>query len=83
MAVIQHRQIADAIKTKYLEHVFTEDINTGSDDAREVHRLSRGLASLVLSYLAQIDPATSGKACTDEGQDNGIDAIYYDVNEKT
>jgi hypothetical protein len=82
MAVIQHRQIADAIKTKYLEHVFTEDINTGSDDAREVHRLSRGLASLVLSYLAQIDPATSGKACTDEGQDNGIDAIYYDVNEK-
>lgn len=82
MALVQHRQIADAINSIYLPHVIVDDINTGTEDSRQIHRLSRGLAALMLSYLAQIDPATAGGACTDEGQDNGIDAIYYDINEK-
>lgn len=82
MAIIQHRQIADAVRTIYMPHIFLDDIKQNSEAEKDSNRLSRGLAALILSFSAQIDPEVAGSAVTDEFRDNGIDAAYYDVNEK-
>ena len=83
MGIIQHRQIADTIRNVYFPQLDVSDITGGLEEEREVHALSRGLASFVLGYSAQLDPAAACLANTDSFQDNGLDAIYYDRNEKT
>lgn len=79
MAIVQHRQIETAINSHYTPHLDLSDLNK-SDDQHSI--LSRGLAAYALSYLSNVDPSTAGKAITDGYNDNGIDLIYYDKEER-
>lgn len=83
MAIVQHRQIADAIKSTYAPHIDVSDVADRSAQEIGVRTLSRGLAAYALAYLVGVDAATAGTAVTDGYNDNGVDAIYYERDEKT
>jgi hypothetical protein len=48
----------------------------------ENHLLTRALAAHAVQFLAQTDPQSAASAVTDGTNDNGIDAIFYDVRDK-
>jgi len=49
-----------------------------SDSDQRAQFLSRALAAWCVKYLAGTDPNTAGAAVTDDYQDGGIDALYFD-----
>ncbi|WP_164712251.1 AIPR family protein [Methylobacterium currus] len=81
MAVIQHRQICDNIKSIYIPNIDVSDIKSVGEDL-EINKLSRGVAAYAIAYLTGADPVTAGSSITDGFGDNGVDAIYYDKNEQ-
>jgi hypothetical protein len=50
---------------------------------REKCFLTRALAAFAVAQLTGIVPAEAAKTVTDGSNDNGIDAIHYDVATKT
>ncbi len=44
--------------------------------------LTRALAAYAVHFLSQVDPNIVGASVTDGGNDNGLDAIYYDEGER-
>ena len=82
MALIQHRQIADSIKSTYVQHINFLDLKSTGDEL-ESNKLSRGLAAYSVAYVAGADSATAGASITDGYNDNGVDAVFFDKSEKT
>lgn len=80
MALIQHRQIKDRITADFVPMIDVSDV---PENQRENAKLSRGVCALGLTYLTDIDAATACESIVDGFGDNGIDAIYFDANEKT
>lgn len=72
------------IKVK-LEEIYSELIDLPSnidENKKENLFLTRAYAAYTLRVLAQVDEKTSAEAITDDYNDNGIDAIYYDKRNK-
>jgi hypothetical protein len=57
----------------------------GHSDAGQIHNafLSRGLAALAVSHLAEVSIQELGPYITDGSRDGGIDLIYFDSKERT
>jgi len=55
------------------------DVENKGREEREDYLLTRSLAASVLAFMAEIDKKTAAECVTDDFGDNGIDAIYYDV----
>jgi hypothetical protein len=83
MAEVQHSQIKSKLLELIAPHVDKSDIAAKSPADREAHILSRSMAAVAIKMLAETDDATAANAIVDGGQDNGIDAIYYDTPSKT
>lgn len=79
MALIQHRQIKDRINSDFVPLI---DLSGVPEDQKENTALSRGVCALGLTYLTDIDTATACQCLVDGYGDNGIDAIYFDANER-
>jgi len=83
MAVVQHRQIKDAVETTYTPHLDMSDVQDHTEDSQNNQALSRGLAAYTLSYLAEVDPKTAANAVVDGFGDGGIDAVYFNQADST
>jgi hypothetical protein len=83
MAEVQHSQIKSKLLELIAPHVDKSDIITKSSADRDAHILSRSMAAVAIKMLAETDDATAANAIVDGGQDNGIDAIFYDPQSKT
>ena len=57
------------------------DVTTEDAGKRDIMLSSRCLAAFAISAAAQCDDLTAAAAVTDEYQDHGIDAFYYDRRE--
>ncbi len=77
MGVVQLNQIKTKIVDGVGNHVDISDAKPGQDEAL---RLTRGLAAFALMQLLDLDEKTAAAAVTDGYDDNGIDAIYVDVD---
>lgn len=83
MAEIQHSQIRAKLLEIVVPLVDQSDISDKSDSDREVHSLSRAIAAAAIKIVADVDYDVAAAAIVDGGNDNGIDAIYYDMQTKT
>lgn len=63
-------------------HIDLADASPNATD-REKCFLTRALAAFAVAQLAGIVPAEAAKTVTDGPNDNGIDALHYDVATKT
>jgi hypothetical protein len=55
------------------------DVKKKSREEQENYLLTRGLAACILAFMAEIDKKAAAECVIDDFDDNGIDAIYYDI----
>jgi hypothetical protein len=83
MAEVQHSQIKSKLLELVAPLVDTSGIAAKSGPGREAHILSRPIAVAAIKMLADVDYAVAANAIVDGEKDNGLDAIYYDPQNKT
>lgn len=83
MSVIHLRHIKTALEAKYGPLVDMADYAGKPEDESAMAMLSRALGAFALESLAQVDPAAAAASLVDGFNDNGIDALLYEQDEKT
>lgn len=73
----QKSQINEELKKRYFSMIPSLPATWGPEQ-HEKNRLSRSLAAFAIEKLAGVVPAQAANAVVDGGEDNGIDAIYFD-----
>lgn len=81
MGELQHNQIRQKLQEQIVPHIDAGDLQDGP--AKADHLLSRALAAVCVRIVTDVDVAAAGQAVVDGGNDNGIDAIYYDPGTAT
>jgi hypothetical protein len=74
-------QIASRLRELFSSYVDTTDLNN-SDQEFEKKLTTRCIAAFALHHIGECTEEIAGKAVVDGGDDNGIDAIYYNQNTK-
>lgn len=82
MSIIHVNQIKNQVLKLFESLSDLTDLGTPPADMREAFLLTRGLAAYVIYYLAGAVPADAASSVTDAGNDNGLDAIYFDEPNK-
>lgn len=77
MAELQHSQIRQKLNEQVIPHLDGSDLQDNSQKAD--HLLSRAIAAVCVRIVADTDIQLACQAIVDGGNDNGIDAIYYDA----
>lgn len=73
----QRAQITAALKARYFPIILQVQANW-TPDQHEKNRLSRSLAAFAIEKLAEVTRAQAANSVVDGGDDNGLDAIYFD-----
>ena len=81
MSVVQVNQIKAQLEANYSSAIDMSDVAHLTADKQNFF-LSRALAAYALTALASAQPTVAAAHVTDGGDDNGIDAVYYDEVEK-
>lgn len=82
MSEIHVNHIKSFIDTYYRTLIDLSDLNT-KDPQIENFFLTRSLAAFAIQHHAQVSPNIAADSITDGSNDNGIDAIFYEVQSKT
>ena len=81
MSIIHVQQIMAFLVKQYADVVDVSDYDGRPQVEADNAFLSRSLAAFAISHFADIEPEQAALAVTDGGQDNGIDALYFDSTE--
>ncbi|MBD2501852.1 AIPR family protein [Anabaena azotica] len=73
----QKTQIIEVLTRDYFPMIPQLQINY-TQEQHEKNRLSRSLAAFAIANLANITPAQAAHSIINGGNDNGIDAVYFD-----
>jgi hypothetical protein len=82
MSIIHVQQIKSQLVNLFEKLVDISDYQSRPAAEQESVFLTRSLSAFALMTSADIKPDKAASCVTDGGQDNGIDAIYYDDFEK-
>ncbi len=83
MSIVHVGHIKSTLQKRFHGLIDLSDVSKhGSPDQVTQFFLTRSLAAYALTQAGQIDDKVAADAVVDGGQDNGIDAIYYDAAEK-
>ena len=82
MAILHIGHIKAALKKRFDGIIDLSDHPNAPPTERENFFLTRSLAAFVIAEFAKIDDKIAAKAVVDGSKDNGIDAFYYDSNER-
>ena len=82
MSIVHIRHITKAFDTEFRSAVDMSDYAGKPRDQEEDAFHSRAQAAYSLVILAKLTPNVAASGVTDSFDDNGIDAIYYDQDEK-
>jgi hypothetical protein len=77
-SVAQKTQIYEELERRYFALIPALQARGWTDEQHKKNRLSRSLAAFAIEKLANVTPAQAANSVTDGGDDNGIDAIYFD-----
>lgn len=77
MGVVQLNQIKTKISEGVGRRIDVSDANPGQEEGL---RFTRGLAGFAVMQLLDVDEETAAAAITDGYNDNGIDAVYVDID---
>lgn len=80
MSILQINQIVKRIRNKYDSLLDFSDISNFDFSKKQNIDIAvtRGLNAFVIEHITGCTPQEAAAAVTDSGDDNGIDAIYYD-----
>jgi hypothetical protein len=81
VAELQHSQIRQKLQEQVLPHLDGSDLQEGP--TKFDHLLSRAIAAVCVRIVTDVDIETSSQSVVDGGNDNGIDAIFYDPTTST
>jgi hypothetical protein len=81
MSKVVVKQIASRLRELYATHIDTSDLNT-SDKEFETKLSTRCIAAFAAHHFGECTEELAGKSVVDGGDDNGIDAVYYNQNSK-
>lgn len=83
MSIIHVNQIKSQALKLFTDLIDLSDIsNHSQQEMRDNFLLSRGIAAYAIHYLAGATPQEAADAITDAGNDNGIDALFFDESNK-
>jgi len=82
MSELHVRQIRANLEKAFRHLIDLSDLAGMPEDDATNHFLTRALAALSLSYIANLSPEDAAKAVTDGFHDNGLDAVYYQPSER-
>jgi hypothetical protein len=82
MSELHVRQIRASLEKVFKGMVDISDLAARQAEEQTSGFLTRSLAALALTYLANIKPEDASKAVTDGFKDNGLDAVYYHPSER-
>ncbi|MFH0728682.1 MAG: AIPR family protein [Pseudomonadota bacterium] len=82
MSIVHVRHIKTALESTFTNVIDLVDCSNHSQDQRNCQFLARALAAFSLVHLCEIDPAVAADFVTDGFDDNGVDAIYYDYDDR-
>lgn len=82
MSIIHVNQIKNQVVRLFESLVDLSDLGSPPAEIREAFFLTRALAAYAIHYLSGSTPADAASAVTDAGNDNGLDAIYFDEPNK-
>ncbi|WP_223343250.1 AIPR family protein [Synechocystis sp. PCC 7339] len=75
------KQIASRLRELYATHIDTSDLSS-SDKEFETKLSTRCIAAFAAHHFGECTEELAGKAVVDRGDDNGLDAVYYNPNTK-
>ena len=76
--MVEFNQVKKRIKKDFTNLIDLSDITISNSVDRENFFLTRALSAYTISHFAQIENEIAANSVVDGGNDNGIDAIYYD-----
>ena len=82
MSIVHVRHIRTALDSRFSSLIDVSDCTRFSKEQQELHFLTRALAAFSLTYLCEIEDKLAAEYITDGFDDNGIDAVFYDHDEK-
>jgi hypothetical protein len=82
MSIVHLNQIQSYLVKTFDNLIDLSDYKNKSEQEKQIAFLSRSLAAFSLIGLVDIEPVKAADAVIDGGQDNGIDAIYFDKQQK-
>jgi AIPR protein len=82
MSIVHLRHIKRSMETEFRAFVDMADYVGKPRQQEEDAFLSRAQAAFSLVITAKVTPAVAGSSVVDSFDDNGIDAIYFDADEK-
>lgn len=83
MSKLHVSHISSVVMDRYADLLPLKDVATAPEHQKTVVTKTRGLAAFALqSVVADVEPAVCGAHVTDGSDDNGIDALYVDLQEK-
>ncbi len=83
MSKLHVQQIRGYLEKEIAFHIDLSDISSAPSDQKDTATLTRALAAFAIMHLADTTPDVAGASVTDGTGDNGIDAVFFDRNEKT
>lgn len=81
-AIAKKTQVIEVLKRDYFA-IIPELVRNWTADQHEKNRLSRSLAAFAIANLADVISAQGANSIINGENDNGIDAIYFDRNQKS
>lgn len=81
MSILHVNQIKNHLESEYFSHIELTADEISSEQAENL-RYSRALAAISINILTDAGIEPSCEAIVDGGDDNGIDGIFYDPNER-
>lgn len=82
MSAIHIRQIKAFLHNTYGDLIDVSDYANRATADKESAFLTRALAAFAVQSLADTEPDIAAAAVTDGYDDNGVDAVHYDANER-
>lgn len=82
MSIVHVRHIQTSLETRFNGLIDIADCTRFNSEQQHLHFLTRALAAFSLAHLCEIDDKLAAEHVTDGFDDNGIDAIYYDHDDK-
>ncbi len=82
MSIVHLRHIKQSLETDYRSIIDMSDYKSKPKEQEEDAFLSRAQAAFSIVIAAKATPAAAASSIVDSFDDNGVDAIYFDQDEK-
>ncbi len=82
MSQLHVNHIKSQVEKDFKDIIDLSDVESAKGKNLENFLLTRSLAAYALKHHTQISTTIAAESITDGGNDNGIDAVYYDVHSK-